>query len=374
MLAKIERSHNDFQALANYLIHGKERPTNPNRVAWVFGHNLATDDPLLAATYMNAIAELSKRCRNACYHTSINWHPDERPTPEIMQEIARRTLEMAGLSEHQALVMGHGDKPHAHLHMMINRVHPVTGRAWSTSHDYLRFDRIMKELSAEYGFQYVPGHAFAPALTDALPKKPNSKATYAAKRGADTKRPQWSRKRSRAYGQEISHRFDQATSWDDLEFLFAEEGLTLERKGKGQKSGLIVGDGQAYTKFSALKLKRSAKGLAKSFGGAYRKSRSSSAIRHLFVPSAPSRSIWTVDAIDMARALGSKDALKTAVQDAVRQRKARIAKKTLMEQLRADLKETFKASTVLKSMRRKKPKANALSPRQKRPHSRNPSR
>ncbi|MFX8414347.1 hypothetical protein ABTL42_19860, partial [Acinetobacter baumannii] len=77
--------------------------------------------------------------------------------------------------------------------------------------------------SEEYGFQYVPGHAFEPELTDALPKKPNSKATYAAKRGADTKRPQWSRKRSRAYGHDISHRFDQATSWDDLEYLFAED-------------------------------------------------------------------------------------------------------------------------------------------------------
>ncbi|HRD74669.1 MAG TPA: relaxase/mobilization nuclease domain-containing protein, partial [Hyphomicrobiaceae bacterium] len=170
MLANIEPAHNDFLALAGYLVHGRDRPTHPARAAWTFGHNLPTDDPLLAATLMGATAELSRRCRSACYHMSINWHPDEHPTPETMQEIARRTLDLAGLAEHQALVMGHGDKAHKHLHMMINRVHPDTGRAWSTSHDYRRLDRIMKLLSEEYGFRYVPPHSFAPELTDELPK------------------------------------------------------------------------------------------------------------------------------------------------------------------------------------------------------------
>lgn len=50
-------------------------------------------------------------------------------------------------SMHHALVMGHGDKPHAHLHMMINRVHQTTGKAWDTAHDYVRCDRIMRLLS-----------------------------------------------------------------------------------------------------------------------------------------------------------------------------------------------------------------------------------
>lgn len=54
----------------------------------------------------------------------IAWPPDERPLPEMMQEIARKTLELAGLGEHQALIVGHGDAEHRHLHAMINRVHP----------------------------------------------------------------------------------------------------------------------------------------------------------------------------------------------------------------------------------------------------------
>lgn len=376
MIGNLEPPTNDFFVLANYLLKGSTGTPSPDRVAWILGHNLGTDDPLLAAKIMTNTAEFSKRCPKACLHATLNFEKFvELPDPEVMQAMGLRFLDLFGLGEHQALLMGHGDKEHRHMHFMINRVHPDTGKAFDLFQSYRRLDTVMRQLAEEFpGYRYLPMHTFHPEATAHLPKQPNSRSRYAAKRGADTKRPQWSRKRSCAYGHEISHRFDQATSWDDLEYLFAEDGLTLERKGKGQKSGLIVGDGKAYTKFSALKLKRSAKGLAKSFGGAYRKSRSSSAMRHLFVPSAPSRAIWTVDAIDMARALGSKDALKTAVQDAVRQRKARIAKKTLMEQLREDLKETFKASTVLKPMRRKTRRPKQAYSRQKRTRNRDPSR
>ncbi|MBU2582996.1 MAG: relaxase/mobilization nuclease domain-containing protein [Alphaproteobacteria bacterium] len=52
------------------------------------------------------------------------WNPDEDPLPARMQELARRTLELAELADHQAVVVGHGDTAHRHLHMLINRVHP----------------------------------------------------------------------------------------------------------------------------------------------------------------------------------------------------------------------------------------------------------
>jgi len=49
--------------------------------------------------------------------------------------------------------------------MMINRVHPGTGKAWHTSQDYLRFDRVMKLLADEQGFVYAPAKRFKKATT-----------------------------------------------------------------------------------------------------------------------------------------------------------------------------------------------------------------
>jgi len=351
MLANIEPTHNDFAALAAYLIHGRERPTSPDRVAWVMGHNLSTDDPVRAAAIMAFFAERSARCRKACYHVSINWHPEEQPTPEIMQEIACKTLEMAGLGEHQALVMGHGDKPHRHLHMMINRVHPDTGRAWSTSHDYRRFDAIMKQLADTYGFKHVPPHSFHPEDTHDHMKAPNSNATFAAKRGAPTSRPQWSRASANVYSGRISELLDHGSTWDDIETLFAEDGFTLEAKGQGW----VVGNAQSYVKLSALALMMTANGLAK---------RRPPAIKRRKRPAAPTnrsklkrfqRNIWTVDAVDIARAIGTKDQIRAAVQEARGQRKTRLAKAPLMKQLMEELKEQMKASTSLSPSRPRRP-------------------
>ena len=333
MLAQIEKPTNDFHALARYLVHGREQPPNPDRVAWVLARNLPTDDPALAAHYMTATAELSRRCTNACLHTIIAWRDDERPSPEIMQEIAARTLELAGLGDHQALVMGHGDKAHPHLHMMINRVHPATGRAWSTSHDWRRFDRIMRQLSDDYGFVYAPAHAFNPELTDELPKGPNSAATYAGKRGARTRRAQWSTQSARDYAGRVSEHLDRGATWDDIVELLAEDGLALEAKGRGH----VVGDGRSYVKLSALGLQMTAKGLA----------RRRSPVRR------PKRT-WSrplLDAVDLARGLAAwglvdRSAVRDALRDAEAARLARLAKAPLIEQLLTGLRRQLSAWTA----------------------------
>ena len=314
MLAKIAPRSNDFNALAKYLVSGKPG-THPRqeRVAWVFGHNLPTDDPLLAAHYMAAMAAASPRTRNAAYHLMIAWHERELPSADLMQTVARETLELAGLGQHQALVMGHGDKPHRHLHMLINRVHPDTGHAWKTSHDFARFDRIMRQLADAHGFAFVPSHTFNPELTDDQVKLPDSSATYAAKRGAATSRPQWSKRDARTFGAELSEDMDQAAAVDDLEMFLAERGLSLEAKGRG----FVIGNATAYAKLSSLRLTCSARSFDLLHATAA-KSQTKQA-----------RPVFSVDGVDIARAfhhlgLISEDDVRRAIDDAKAVRRQRI--------------------------------------------------
>ena len=333
MLAQAEKPTGDFLALARYLVEGKERPTSPARVAWVMARNMPTEDPEVAAKMMAATAEHSRRCRHACYHLMIAWHPDENPSPEVMQDIAVATLALAGLAEHQVLVMGHGDKPHRHLHMMVNRVHPETGKAWSTRHDYQRFDAIMRQLSEAHGFSFVPAHRFNPDLTDDTPKKPASRARYAARRGASTHREQWSARRTRAVAAEVSEGLDAASTWEDVEAAFAEAGYQVQRKGKGY----VVGNASGYAKLSRLGLTRTAKGFMK------RRTKMRSM-----------RVLFGVDAVDIARALGSRQDVRAAVQEAAARRQARLAKQPLIVQLLAGLDATLRATTALTPSRRKR--------------------
>lgn len=317
MLAKVAPPSNDFHALARYLVHGKSGTPDPKRVAWLFTQNLPTDDPLLAAKYMEATAQLSPRTRKAAYHLMIAWHQNERPTPEAMQDVARQTLQLAGLAEHQALVMGHGDKPHPHLHILLNRVHPDTGRAWKTAHDYAHFDRIMRELADAHGFTFTPAHAFNPELTDTLPKLPNSPATYAGKRGAPTLRPQWSKTQARAMGELISEDLTMEATPDDVLDILVQHDLALEQKGKGH----VVGNAYGYAKLSSLGLTTSAKCLIRTVGAV-------TAHLHDSMPSRlHRRRVFEVDAVDIARAFHAigfltKDDVRQAIDDMKRERQA----------------------------------------------------
>jgi hypothetical protein len=314
MLAKVAPPSNDFHALVRYLVRGRTGTTpHPSRVAWIRTQNLPTDDPELAAKYMEATALLSPRTKKAAYHMMIAWHASERPSPDLMQAVATETLKRAGLDEHQALIMGHGDKPHPHLHILLNRVHPATGRAWKTTHDYARFDRIMRDLAEVYGCAYVPAHVFNTDLTADLPKQPNSAATYAAKRGAPTARPQWPRNEASALGKRLSEDLSSASTIDDLAALLDDNGLTLEPKGHGY----VVGDHRGYAKLSSLGLTRSAYQLAR--------------VRVANIP-ALYRPILTVDEIDVARAfytMGvlSRDALREAIDGATLERQQRMERR-----------------------------------------------
>lgn len=347
MLAQIEPTRNGFLALARYLVHGDERPTSPERVAWVLARNLPTDDPELAARYMEATAALSRRCLKPTYHVSINWAPGEDPAPELMQEIALRTLELSGLGAHEALIMGHGDTAHRHLHMMINRVHPDTGRAWSASQDYRRFDRIMKRLAEAHGFRHVPCHNLDLDLTDADPQLPDRKARRAAARGAPTSRIRGSRAAARRLGTSLSESIDRATGWEDIEAALVEHGLSLEAKGKG----LVAGNAEGYFKFSHLGLSVTAKGLAGRFGRPFKAKPPARRATPRQRPTPVRRALLGVDAVDIARAIGTKENVRSAVQEAIGRRKARLAKAPLMTQMLAELKEQWQARTSMSPAR-----------------------
>lgn len=316
MLAKVAPPSSDFHALARYLLRGKGGEPRPDRVQWTFTQNLGTDDPLLAARYMEATASRSTRCMKPVYHLMVAWHERERPSADIMREVARRTLQMAGLGGHQALIMGHGDTPHRHFHIMLNRVDPETRKAWSTANDYKRFDRIMRLLSEEYGFEYAPAHSFDPELTDDLPQLPDSKSHRAAQKGANTNRIKWSRKASREFGEHLSENLDRATTLDDLQMLAADHGLAFEPKGRG----IVLGNSEGYATLSSLGLAMTANGMV----------RRKQAPVELASPRPPLRHWFDVDAVDITRALmgwglATREDLAATINDMRRERAAHAA-------------------------------------------------
>jgi len=319
MLAKIAPLTNDFHAVARYLVRGRSARPDPKRVAWTVSQNLPTDDPELAAAYMAATAAASVRTRKAAYHLMIAWQARERPTPEVMQDVARQALGLAGLGEHQAMIMGHGDKPHPHLHILLNRVHPETGRAWRTTHDYAAFDRIMRMLADAHGCEYAPAHVYNPELTDTLPKAPGTRALRAARGGAPTSRPQWSRRATREIGELLSEDITPSSAFEDVVAVLDRHGLNLEPKGWGH----VIGNADGYAKLSSVGLASSARllELVKGIAAPVRRS----GVR---------RRVFEVDGVDITRAmvtlgLADKKDIAAAVQDKRLERELEVARREM---------------------------------------------
>lgn len=300
MLAKIAPASRDFKTLSDYLVRGKGQ-TSDQRVAWMMSRNLPTEDPDLVAKLMQATARLSVRVRNPVYHVMIAWAPHEKPVPEMMQTIAAQALELTGLGEHQAFVIGHGDTSHPHLHMMVNRIHPETGKAWKPTHDFRLFDRVMRQLAEAHGFTHAPSHVFNPDETDALAKGPPTEARHAAKRGAATTRQQWSRRNARQISRRVSEHLDLTSTVQDLIGVLGKFGLRVETKGRGH----VVGNDEGYVKASSLRFDVDA--------------------RCLKLAPGQGTKLQLVDGVDIVRALrtwglADDDDLRSAIEDAQAER------------------------------------------------------
>ncbi len=257
MIAKTS-SGRSFVGLQEYLIHGRDRDQE-NRAEWTVSRNLGTDDPELAAALMRATAAQNPRVEYPVYHLTIAFDPDDPVNREMMERVADRALNELGLSEHQALLVAHNDREHAHVHIMVNRVHPDTLRAWERWQDRPAIERVLREEEHELGLRSVPGTLYERDSQELA-------------------------RRDRAVSEEFTTRVKEhlpdyrtARTWDDLENRLNDHGLRLERKSQG----LVITDGEYEVKASLVARDLSLRRLEGRFGGSYEEHRNERAPRGL---------------------------------------------------------------------------------------------
>jgi hypothetical protein len=159
MVPAITAGGRSFKDAFLYYAHDKRRDGEAvrfttDRVAWVETVNLPTGDPerawrIMAHTAL-AQAELKaaagtkatgRKLKKPVYAYSIAWRPGERPAKAEMMEAARSSLKAQGIEEHQAIILCHSDEPQPHVHIIVNRVHPATGKAATLSNSKLKLSQ-----------------------------------------------------------------------------------------------------------------------------------------------------------------------------------------------------------------------------------------
>jgi len=174
MVPAITAGGRSFRGAALYYLHDKRQPgeaerLTSGRVAWVETVNLPTGDPerawrimahtALAQAELKAAAGIKatgRKLSKPVFAYSIAWHPGERPTKAEMIEAARASIAAQGLEEHQAIILAHTDEPQGHVHIIVNRVHPVTGKAATLSNSKLKLSQWAEAYERKRGKVYCP--------------------------------------------------------------------------------------------------------------------------------------------------------------------------------------------------------------------------
>jgi hypothetical protein len=246
-----------FGSLVSYLKHGPESGPDPNRVAWTSYRNLdGIEDPTLAGRLMRAHAEENPRVERPVYHFGLSLSPGEHLTPDAWNAAVDRVLQAMGLSEHQTLVVAHGDTDREHVHVVVNRV-GEDGRAWDPRQDMVKAYAEVHALEAEHRLRATGERPLAP------PELSESAHQEARRTG---QQPLADRVR-----EEAGPALARATSWRDLEEQLALHGFRLESAERG--SGVIVTDGNRRASFSHVDRTLSGPKLAERFGETFREYR-----------------------------------------------------------------------------------------------------
>lgn len=134
------------------------------RVAWAECHYLPTAEPDVAVRMMEATAALNERVSAPAYHFVVSWKEGENVPVETQKQVARQTLERMGMTGLEAVAVGHMDTEKPHFHVLVNRIDPETGKAWSKHNDARRFSKVMHGLEKEHNFAVVKGRSKGPVL------------------------------------------------------------------------------------------------------------------------------------------------------------------------------------------------------------------
>ncbi len=231
-----------FKGAGMYYLHDRGADTS-ERVAFTHTENVPTNDPhkavkWMAWTAMNA-EELKRQagsgangraCSKPVFTFSLAWHPEEEPKKWEMIGAGRRALVALGLQEHETVMVSHSDRAHPHLHLIVNVVHPETGKASSLSYSRIKLSKWAENYERERGKIYCDQR-----VENNARREKGEKVKY--------REPQLDLKAR------ITKLYNEAESAEEFQAALGEQGFTL---AQGKRIVLIDRDGAIHSLYRQI--------------------------------------------------------------------------------------------------------------------------
>lgn len=232
--------------LVSYLLDEKGKN---DRVAGLAVTNCHSESSQWAVHEMQAVQDRNQRAKgDKTYHLVISFRDGEDCSREILAEIEAAFCEALGFGEHQRVSVVHRDTDNLHVHVAINKVHPVKFTLHEPFNDYHTRAKLCERLEARYGLKSdrpmskrdVPAQEKAAAMEVVAGVESLIGYVQRSLRGATA----------------ASH------SWQELHDAFAKAGVALKPRG----NGLVVESNGKTAKASSCFRELSKSALEKRFG------------------------------------------------------------------------------------------------------------
>lgn len=207
-----------------------------------------------ASAEMKAAADANPRIKDPVYHAVLSWREGEKPSDEQMIKAAAAAQKAIGMAGHQFVYAIHRDTDNAHVHLMINRVHPDTGKGVYPQNDFYKLDKCMREVELAQGWAHDKGpHCVkdgaivrAEREADKQPSRPTKAKDFEAATGHQSLVGY-----AQAVAEEVVKSLD-AGNWHELHAALRKQGLEIREAGQGFKIHSIDDPKQAPIKASDM--------------------------------------------------------------------------------------------------------------------------
>jgi Relaxase/Mobilisation nuclease domain/Large polyvalent protein-associated domain 7 len=218
-----EKSH--FAKLVAYITDYQDTPFRLGQVSVSNCYSDDIEDAVLEV--LNTQLQNRRATSDKTYHLIVSFRAGEEPGAETLQAIEQEICAGLGFKEHQRVSAVHCDTDNLHIHIAINKVHPVKHTIHNPFQDYKTLAKLCVKLEQQYGLE-VDNHS--------------TQRNHAAGKARDMEAHAGVESLITWIQQNALTQSKQANSWEALHIVLHENGLSIKTRGNGLAISTLKGE------------------------------------------------------------------------------------------------------------------------------------
>ena len=150
MIVKIvpsKKATGSFRGLANYILDKKNGGKKTEKIKFTNCPFDAEEDNL---QFIEQTQDFSRAKSDKTMHLIVSFKEGEKPKKEILENIENELLKSLGMEEHQRLSVAHTNTNNFHIHIAINKIHPITKKIIDPYQSKSKLQKKAVELEEKY--------------------------------------------------------------------------------------------------------------------------------------------------------------------------------------------------------------------------------